>query len=179
MDLISVEERNRLIDGASSVLKLELRDRYAVDEAVFKAWRSGDKAAIDRAAYAWAEQVTARLERGMSMRRIKVVSEPLSEYHRFNLRMSEPLVEAGEDIRWLPRRLTSALLLPGNDAFVLDYPDGDTKALFNVLDGDDNRAEQQVYTDAETVELCRGAFEAAWSIAVPYAEFRAAHVVSS
>lgn len=170
MELISVEERNKLIVSARVRLKLELRDRYAVDDVTFAAWRRGDAVTVRERMAATGRRVAAETADGVIQRRIKVISEPASEYMRFAWDISGPLVAAGEDIRWLPRRLASPLLLPGNDVFVLDG----AMALFNVLDGDDGRAEQQLWTEAEVVKQCQAAFEAAWQVAIPHSGYRPA-----
>jgi hypothetical protein len=169
MELISVARRAELIGNARSVLKLELRDNYAVDRELFAAWQAGDADAVAQKAAASRDTVAARVATGMSLRRVKVVSEPLSEYQRFAVDYSTHAVDAGEDIRWLPRRLTSTLLLPGNDFFVLD----DDLVIFNVLDGSNNRAEQQLYHDADAVKRCRGAFDEAWAVAIPHRTYPA------
>ena len=168
MELISVEERNKLILSARVRLKLELRDRYAVDEVTFDAWRRGDAGTVRERMAATGRRVAAETADGVTQRRIKVISEPASEYMRFAWDISGPLVAAGEDIRWLPRRLTSPLLLPGNDVFVLDG----AMAVFNVLDGDDGRVEQQVWTEPEVVKQCQAAFDAAWQVAIPHSGYR-------
>lgn len=170
MELISVQERNKLIVAARVRLKLELRDRYAVDDVTFAAWQQGDVETVRERMAPTGRRIAAETADGIVQRRIKVISEPPSQYMRFAYDISGPLVEAGEDIRWLPRRLTSPLLLPGNDVFVL----GGTTAVFNVLDGDDGRAEQQVWTEPEVVQQCQAAFEAAWQVAIPHADYRAA-----
>lgn len=169
MELISVERRNQLIFRARTRLKLELRDHYEVDEATLSAWRRGDAEAV-RNGMAFTGRVAAETAAGVTVRRIKVLSEPPSEYMRFALDTADAVVDAGEDIRWLPRRLTSALLLPGNDFFVLD----DELVTFNVLDGEDGRAEQQLWTDPDVVQACRVAFETAWRLAIPHREYHAA-----
>jgi hypothetical protein len=155
---------------ARTKLKLELRDSYAVDAALLAAWRRGDHAAVAERMTPFLERLTAQVAAGVALRRIKVVSEPLSEYMRYAVDVSGAAVTAGEDIRWLPRRLTSILLLPGNDFFVLD----DEIALFNVLDGDDGRAEQQLWAEPEVVAQSRGAFEAAWAVAIPHRDYQPA-----
>ena len=147
---------------------MELRDNYAVDAELFTAWRTGDQATLERKVSTWHAQVAARVGSGVEIRRVKVVSEPLSQYQRFTFDVSTAAADAGEQIRWLPRRLTSTIALPGNDFFVLD----DQTALFNVLDGSDNRAEQQFFTDTDVVAMCRDAFEAAWTRAIPYREYQ-------
>lgn len=168
MELISVAQRGELIENARSVLKVELRDNYAVDRELFAAWQAGDSDAVARAAKASRNKVAARVAAGMSLRRVKVVSEPLSEYQRFAFDYSAHAVDVGEDIRWVPRRLVSTLLLPGNDCFVLD----DEFVIFNVLDGANDRAEQQLYRDADVVKLCRDSFDAAWVVSIPRREYQ-------
>jgi hypothetical protein len=170
MELISPERRNELVLRARTQLKLELRDHYAVDEAAIAAWRAGDSETVRARTATWHSRTAARVASGVRMRRVKVVSEPPSEYVRYAIDVSTPAVEAGEDIRWLPRRLTSALLLPGNDFFVLD----DQIVIFNVLDGDDGPAERQLWTEPDIVSQCREAFEAAWKQAVPHRDYRPA-----
>jgi hypothetical protein len=168
MELISTARRSELIDGTRRLVKLELRDHYAVDAELFAAWRAGDAAAVARSARASRDKVAARVDGGMNLRRVKVVSEPLSQYQRFAVDYSAHAVQAGEDIRWLPRRLVSTLLLPGNDFFVLD----ENSVIFNVLDGDSGRAEQQLYQVPEVVKQCQEAFEAAWALSIPHGEYQ-------
>lgn len=167
MELISVAQRSELIGNARNLRKVELRDNYAVDQGLYSAWQAGEVEAVAHAARASGAKVAARIAGGMRLWRVKVVSEPLSAYQRFAVDYSAHAVSAGEDIRWLPRRRASAILLPGNDFFVLD----EEMVIFNVLDGANGRTEQQLYRDAEVVKLCRDAFEAAWVVAIPHHEY--------
>jgi hypothetical protein len=45
-------------------------------------------------------------------------------------------------------------------------------AMFNILDGDDRRVDIQFTTDPGIVKFCRDAFERAWAMAIPHAEYR-------
>jgi hypothetical protein len=168
MESISVQRRRELITQTSDQLKLELRDSYRVDQEDLEAWRAGDYIALEASYGGWRDEVAAMAASGRTLRRVRVVSEPLSEYQQMAVRFSGAAVEAGEDLRWLPRRLTSTLALPGNDCFVLDGK----LAMFNVLDGDNDRFEIQLYDDVEVVRFCLQAFESAWALAVPHREFR-------
>jgi len=170
MELISAQQRNELVLKARERRKLELRDHYAVDDAVLAAWRRGDNAAVSESIRPVVDRIAAQVADGVGIRRVKVLSEPPSEYMRHALDVARHLVDAGEDIRWLPRRYSSDLLLPGNDFFVLDSE----VVIFNVLDGDDGRAEQQLWTEADVVERCRSAFESAWVRAVPHRDYHPA-----
>lgn len=164
MESISAERRSQLVAAVTTSLwKLELLDRYGVDVAHrtdpdrLKEVRAG---AVSETA-AWADA-------GIEQRRIKTISEPPSEYMRGAYDFASHLVEAGEDIRWLPRRLASTLLLPGNDMFVLDGK----AVMFNLHDGDTSPAGQQWADDPALVVRCREAFEAAWAVAIPHRDYK-------
>lgn len=161
--MISAEQRSALIWAGRPFLKLELRDGYAFDAELFSAWQRRDGAAIARFVDPWRDKVAAEVAAGRRIRRVRVVSEPLSKYQRMAVAIAGPAVEAGEELRWLPRRSVSTLPLPGNDCFVLD-----DLVIFNVLGGSDERTEIQLYRDSHVVKFCRDAFEAAWSIATPH-----------
>ncbi|MFG1704463.1 DUF6879 family protein [Nonomuraea sp. M3C6] len=168
MESISPERRGELVRNTRHYLKLELRDNYQIDHDLLIAWRRGPSEVLTGPALAWRDRVAHDLSEGRSWQRLRVVSEPLSEYHRFAYEFAGPGVDAGEQMRYLPRRLVSAIPLPGNDCFVLD----DQTVMFNVLDGDNNRVDIQLTTDPDVVEFCRDAFEAAWVLAIPYDEYR-------
>ena len=166
MELISPERRAELLWAGSPFLKLELRDRYAIDDDLLRAWRNGDEAALTEYFAPWVDRIVSEVAAGRRVRRVRIVSEPLSEYQQTLLDVSGWGVDAGEELRWLPRRLVSGLPLPGNDCFVLD-----DSVIFNVLGGNDERTEIQLHHDPDTVKFCRDAFEAAWDLATPHREY--------
>ncbi|GHJ35136.1 hypothetical protein Sm713_07450 [Streptomyces sp. TS71-3] len=53
----------------------------------------------------WCDTLHGHVAAGRSVRRARVISEPLSEYQRWSHSIADPVVEAGENIRWVPRRL--------------------------------------------------------------------------
>jgi hypothetical protein len=67
----------------------------------------------------WCSALREQVKVGKSVRRARIVSEPLSDYQRWSYSIAYPMVEAGEEIRWVPRRLVSSLALPGNDFYLL------------------------------------------------------------
>ncbi|MEV6526771.1 DUF6879 family protein [Longispora sp. NPDC051575] len=105
----------------------------------------------------------------MEIRRARIVSEPISDYIRFEYDVTNGHnIKAGEHVRWLPRREASALALPGNGYWLFD---GKT-VLFNHFDGDGNMTGEEVVTDPEVVQLCDSAFEAVWHVATPHQDYR-------
>ncbi|MDJ1133407.1 DUF6879 family protein [Streptomyces iconiensis] len=161
-----------MADCQRSAVHLELRDAYGIasEAAEFAAWQQGD----DRSRYdrhgrrkAWLDQVREATGRGVGMRRVRVVSEPLSEYMRFSHAGTALNIEAGEHIRWLPRRLASDIPFPGNCFWVFD----DRVVRFNHFTGEGASAGPEVRTEPHVVKLCTTAFEEAWGRAVPHENY--------
>jgi len=95
-----------------SALHLEMRDAYTLSDSRFTSWQSGFRYdPADRASWwrPWLDVVADATSRGVQVRRTRIVSEPLSEYMRFEYDITFTNVEAGEEIRWLPRRRASGL----------------------------------------------------------------------
>ncbi|WP_327110754.1 hypothetical protein OHB12_23605 [Nocardia sp. NBC_01730] len=76
--------------------------------------------------------------------------------------------DAGEDIRWVPRRLMSSVAIPGNDFYLLD----DRLVVFLHYAGSGLGVEKVTSTDAHDIQLCRTAFEAVWQVAIPHREYK-------
>lgn len=96
---------------------LELRDSYGVaeEDAELAAWVDGTSRATDaeRARRkGWLETVATTVGRGVEVRRLRIVSEPVSRYIRFEHAGTDLIIEAGEVVRWLPRRNAADLAIP-------------------------------------------------------------------
>ena len=104
---------------------------------------------------------------GKSVRRARVVSEPLSDYQRWSYSIAYPMVAAGEDIRWVPRRRVSSVALPGNDFYLFD----DRLAVFLLYAGNGLATGKLRSADPADLRLCRSAFEAAWELSIPHREY--------
>ncbi|MCF3136285.1 DUF6879 family protein [Streptomyces olivochromogenes] len=156
-----------------SAVHLETRDVYGVveEDEDFAAWRDGRMYDLDDRPSWWNnfhDSVADAVARGVVMRRARVVSEPVSEYIRYEHSCTPQNLAAGEDVRWLPRRLASDLLLPGNDVWIFD----DRLIRFSLFAGD-GRFTGDVMEDApDVVKRHAEAFEAVWQRAVPHADFR-------
>jgi hypothetical protein len=104
---------------------------------------------------------------GRTLRRLRIVSEPVTDYIRFEWRDADELVKVGEDVRWLPRQRASSLLLPGNDLWSFD---GET-VVFTHLSGDGAIQGYELTRDPALVAQTLGVFEAAWRAAIPHSEY--------
>ncbi|WP_441246274.1 DUF6879 family protein [Kitasatospora sp. McL0602] len=112
--------------------------------------------------------MAATTGRGVSVRRARIVSEPISAYVRFEYDVTAGNTAAGEQVRWLPRRRATDLALPGNDFWLFDS----ATLLLNHFDGDGNFTDHELITDPAVSELCAAAFEAVWDRSIPHEEYR-------
>ena len=174
MKQITREERKRLLDSfRREAVHLEMRDVYATDieRSRFQTWLKGEP--LDPESEAewwrpWREFMVRNQEQGKTLRRLRIVSEPVTDYIRFEWLDAAELVRAGEAVRWLPRREASALLLPGNDYWMFDR---ETVA-FTHFSGDGHVLGHEMTTDPDIVRTCRQAFETVWDLATPARAYR-------
>lgn len=165
--------REALASAQHSAVHLEMRDSYMRDDPSFIAWQDGHRDdPNDRSSWwrPWLDVVAETTRRGVVMRRTRIVSEPISDYIRYEYDGTFTNIAAGEDIRWLPRRQTRDLALPGVDFWVFD----NAKVIFNHFTGDGQWADpgMELCDDPAVVKLCGSAFEAVWERAIPHAEYR-------
>ncbi len=150
---------------------LELRDTYTPRSPRFVAWRSGHREdPADRESWwtAFHGAIAAASTRGVRVRRARVISEPVTEYVRFEYDVTFSNIAAGERVRWLPRRRASDLALPGNDFWLFD----DRLVRFGYFGGDGEFLDHELIDHPATVKLCATAFEAVWERAVPHEQYR-------
>jgi hypothetical protein len=148
---------------------LETRDLYgtAVKLPHRSSWAGGDAADLAWLRQ-WCDTVGAAVRAGKSVRRARIVSEPLSEYQRWSFSVARPMIAAGEDIRWVPRRLVSSIAFPGNDFYLFD----DRLTVFLIYAGNGLATERLVSSDPADIELCRASFEDVWKYAIPHSEYQ-------
>ncbi|MET9182401.1 DUF6879 family protein [Kitasatospora aureofaciens] len=153
-----------------SAVHLELRDSYAPTER-FEAWQRGERINWDDRESWWHpydQLITDTVARGVVVRRARVVSEPVSEYIRWEHHVTWANVMAGEDVRWLPRRWATSIPLPGNDFWLFD---GELLRVHH-FSGDGAVVEDEITADPAIVELCASAFEAVWERAIPHHHYK-------
>jgi hypothetical protein len=151
-----------------SAFHLELKDSYDTSEergpfALFLAGKPDD--------FAWHEpwlslvRETTQGERSIS--RVRIVSVPHTDYTRWGLTVTPLNIEAGEDIRWLPRDLAKGIELPVDDFWLFD----DSRLVFTVFETDGQFVGGVEVRYPEVIELCRTAQRETWGRAIPHAEY--------
>ncbi|MFJ6570063.1 DUF6879 family protein [Streptomyces sp. NPDC091292] len=157
-----------------SAVHLEMRDQYAVgDEADdFALWLSTGERDTDPTSDYWApwvDMISRAVARGVVVRRARIVSEPVTDYIRYEHASTGVNVGAGEQVRWLSRRLAADLMVPGADLWIFDGK----QVLFNHFTGDGDWADpdMELRTEPGIVKQCSDAFEAIWDRAIPHDDF--------
>lgn len=170
MTSLSYDEFNALFTSFKrEALHLEMRDAYGTEVELphLRKWLSGEPDDTDWLG-PWFDTVRAGTAHGKRFRRARIVSEPVSDYQRWVLKDTHLYVAAGEDIRWVPRRLVSTVALPGNDFWLFD----DELVVFILFAGNGLVVDNQVTTDPAAIRLCRSSFDAAWRLAILNREYR-------
>jgi hypothetical protein len=171
--IVSNEEFEALLSGFDrSAIHLETRDAYGTEIELphMAKWAAGEPDDLEWL-QGWCATLREHAAVGRTVRRARVVSEPLSNYQRWSHSIAHPMVEAGEDIRWVPRRLLTVpghvAMLPANDFYVFD----DRVVVFLTYAGNGLVAEKIRSTDPRDIALCRDAFEAVWKLAIPHRDY--------
>jgi hypothetical protein len=89
-----------------SAFRLETLERYTVPQEAewFATWRrTGKLPELTPENDSWLRMVRDHTRAGRVMQRVRVVSNPLTDYERFELALFPPSLEAGEDIRVISR----------------------------------------------------------------------------
>jgi hypothetical protein len=166
---LSYEEFSQLFHTVErEAIHLEMRDSYGTDVELphIAKWEKGEPD-DDEWLQEWMTLVRQSIEAGRSWRRAQVVSEPLSRYQRWAYDVTTTMVASGEDIRWVPRRLVSAIALPGNDFWMYD----ERLVIFLHFAGDGLVVDREVSTDPAVIGLCKSAFEAVWKLSIPHRDY--------
>jgi hypothetical protein len=158
---------------ASEALRLEQRDVYATDieRDRFGQWLRGEPLDPDESAtwwQRWLDLMGNNTKAGKTVRRLRIISEPVTSYIRFEWSESDWLLKAGEQVRWLPRNDASTLLLPGNDCWIFDRQ----TIVFTEYSGDGHVTGHTRSVDPAIAARCVDAFEAAWPLGVPHEQYR-------
>ncbi|MEV5611510.1 DUF6879 family protein [Streptomyces sp. NPDC052225] len=155
-----------------SAVHLEMRDQYGVaaEADEFRAWLDTGEVDVDPASPSWQPWVSLIGEatsRGVTVQRARIVSEPVTDYIRWEHAGTVVNVGAGEQVRWLPRRRASNLALPGNDFWLFD----DRVVRWGFFSGAGALVGHEVTDDPAVAKLCAEAFAAVWELATPHDQY--------
>ncbi|MFF2549868.1 DUF6879 family protein [Nocardia sp. NPDC058058] len=147
---------------------LELQDTYSTpaEDEPFRRFLAGET--DDYAWFAgWGDVVRAATARNKLIRRVRVVSEPHTDYTRFALAIAPLNIAAGEDVRYIPRHTIDSGLLTGDDWWIFD----DDLVAFSVFSPDGAGQGLATTTDPVITAHIRQLRDRVWQLATPFADY--------
>lgn len=118
----------------------------------------------------WLNHVENTTARGVAIRRARVVTVPHNDYTRYAKHVARLNVQAGEEVRYLPRHLIDPGDVTADDWWIFD----DSVVAFTVFEpGEAGRwVGAAVTTDPHIVSYIRTVKQRVWSLAVPLSEYQ-------
>jgi hypothetical protein len=165
---LSYEDFKTLALAGKRAFHLEQRDAYnvAAEDGPFGRWLRGEPDD-----YGWHQDWLGFLRRataaGVAVQRVRLASVPHTDYVRWGLDVSSLNIEAGEDIRYLPRHLADGITLPDEDFWLLD----DDTLILSVFSADGRTGGFAGEPDPDLLRQCLVARDRVWDRAIPYARY--------
>lgn len=103
---------------------------------------------------------------GKTFGRVRVLTDPLTDYLRFELSLTPPAVAAGEDIRVMSAHLAVELMLPTYDYWLFD-----DEIVAKMHFGPDGFVGAEMIRDKSAVAQHQYWRSVAWSHATPFADY--------
>lgn len=167
MSLITGDEFGDLFRSFDhTAFRLEPRDRYNSpgEHEPLRRFLAGEKDDLSWN-QPWLDLMAEHAANGRIVRRVRVVTVPLTDYSRFGLWCARFANEAGEEIRYLPR--DQAAGLPDFDYWLFDS----NRVAQLHFDEDDKLLGAEIITDPAVVVELSAAREDAWHRSISRTEF--------
>ena len=173
MDRIDYDEFKRLLRSSHRAWHLERRDTYGVtsESEPLRRWLDGEP--DDYAWHAeWLQFVRESTAAGIEVQRLRIVSEPHTDYTRWGMAIAPQNIKAGEDVRYLQRDRLEAhgIPVPEEDCWLLD----DTVLVLSIFLDDGREGAYAREPDPALTGQYRAFRDATWRLAVSAREYIAA-----
>ena len=157
-----------------TAFRLETRESYAgtsYDSSLFARWLTGQLPELDPD-LPWKRKVRTATAEGRKFARVRIVSEPWSDYTRYALWHALENIAAGEDIRYLSRQRAEAAGLPAAPG-EHDYWLFDSRLLvaMHYDDATDGLRRFEILDDPAVIVRHNYWRDAAWHHALPRDEY--------
>jgi hypothetical protein len=130
-------------------------------------WRDGVPVATDRDWLApWLDMVRTATKAGKRFERVRKITDPITEYLRWQMDVTPANIDAGEDIRLMSEAEANRLGLPAEDFWLFD---DEQVAVLHFGPSDLDGAE--IITDPATVARYQTWREVAWRQAVTFEQY--------
>ncbi|MEV6500183.1 DUF6879 family protein [Streptomyces prunicolor] len=169
--IFTPEQFAKLFDNFQhSAWHLEMRGRYAVDEATDTyAQFVRDEAPTWDLTTPWSQGIRAKTEDGASVGRVRIVDDPPTTGQLYLLAHAEKNAALGEDICNMWRSDAERVILPDEDFWIFDSH----IVAVCIFDDDDNLTGAELITEPARVNQYNRLRDVAQHYAVPYRQFAA------
>ncbi|MFB8004919.1 DUF6879 family protein [Nocardia sp. NPDC056000] len=157
-----------LREAQHDAFHLEVRDEYGVpgEDEPFQRFLNSEPFDYRSWFKDWTEFVQGLTDRQVAVSRLRVVTVPHSDYVRWSLTIAPMNVEAGEEVRYLPRN--EAGQVPPDDFWVID----NRVVVFGLSDRNGRSpGGAAISTDPELVAYCQRTRERLWALATPLVKY--------
>jgi hypothetical protein len=152
----------------TSSWRWECQGDYSIDAAALQRWRDGLPPDMSRKE-PWLRSIREIVADGKTFDRVRMLTEPITEYLRWLIEQTQSNVDAGEDIRWVQQSVAAELGMPDYDFYLFD----DARVAIMRFGEDKLLAELEVVDDPDIVARHRVFRDAIWQRAVPHIEYNA------
>jgi hypothetical protein len=156
-------------DFTSSAFRLELRQVYTMpgEQEELARFRTGERPPAGYH-YGWLDTLAEARRQGKTMRRVRVVHRPLTDYTEYEFSWGFAWnVDAGEDIRLLDLTDQAGPALPDHDFWLFDEA-----MVVKLLYREDGTQVGRELVESPDLSAYLGWRDAAWDRAVPFRDYR-------
>lgn len=149
-----------------SAWRWECQGEYAVDAAKLQRWRDGLAPDLE-AKRPWLDYIRSITEAGKMWQRVRMLTDPLTEYLRWLLEQTQTNVDAGEDIRWVDGNRARELGMPDYDFYLFD----EKRVAIMRFDDDRLLCHVEVIDSTKIVEQHQRFRDIAWPHAIRHVDY--------
>jgi hypothetical protein len=177
MELLQGEAFDELFRSFKrTAFHLELQDSYHTPEEAgpFDLYLAGQP---DDYAWhqPWLTLVRQATMAGKQVTRVRMVTVPHVPYTRWGLTVASLNIEAGEDIRWLPRHMAIDIELTADDYWLID----DRLVVFTIFEPNGRFGGGAATSDPTIVKLCQRVERQVWERAIPHQVYAASEYATT
>ncbi|MBB5079836.1 DUF6879 family protein [Nonomuraea endophytica] len=168
MKPITYEQFKALFRSRRRAWHLELRDVYRVEseDIPFEKWLNGEHDSFEWL-QDWLDHMRAVTGDGVSVERLRIVTEPHTDYVRWEMSFSHRNIEAGEQIRYLPRSEVVDMRFPPEDCWLFD----DDTLVLSLFKPDGRSAGFAVEDDQSLIAQYQSVRDSTWSQGISHASY--------
>ncbi|WP_024802885.1 DUF6879 family protein [Nocardia sp. BMG51109] len=147
---------------------LETQDEYLVadEHEPFRKFLAGEPDDYEWCR-SWDDLIRDVTARGKQVHRVRLVSIPHVDYTRFGLTIAPLNIEAGEQIKWLPRPLIDPSRLTSDDYWLFD----DHLVVFVTFEDDGDFGGFAVTEDPVIAAHLVAVRDTVWGLGIPHADY--------